>query len=82
MRTMSEHDLRAGLTEVLQQVRAGERLRIIVDGLPVADLVPVEPAAQTWVPWDEVEQIRATAPLDPQFAADIGAVVGASVDEL
>jgi antitoxin (DNA-binding transcriptional repressor) of toxin-antitoxin stability system len=82
MRIVTERELRQDLSQALQHVQAGERLRIIVDGLPVADLVPVEDTQQTWVSRDEVERIRADAPLDPAFTADLRAVVGATVDEL
>ena len=82
MRTIAERELRADLTRALQQVQAGERLRITVDGRPVADLIPVEGSPQIWVHWDEIEQIRANAALDPQFAADVRGVIGATVDEL
>ena len=37
-------ELRANLAAVLRQVRAGERLVITVDGRPVAQLGPLEPA--------------------------------------
>ena len=82
MRTIPERELRHDLDHLLREVEAGERLRITVDGRPVADLVPIDRARQTFVPRDEVAHILAHAPLDPGFARDIEMVTSATIDEL
>lgn len=41
MREIPQRELRNDISRVLREVEAGERLRITVDGRPVADLVPL-----------------------------------------
>lgn len=82
MRTIPQRELRNQISQVLRQVEAGERLRITVDGRPVADLVPVGEARRVYVPRDEVAEILARAPLDPAFIHDLHAAVGATIEDL
>jgi prevent-host-death family protein len=42
MSDVSSRELRDHTTDVLRRVEAGERLRISVNGQPVAELVPLE----------------------------------------
>jgi prevent-host-death family protein len=77
-----QRELRNNISQVLRQVEAGERLRITVDGRPVADLVPIGGARRTFVPRAEVVQLRSRAPLDQAFADEIDAATGAAIDEL
>jgi prevent-host-death family protein len=44
MKTIPQRELRNRVSKVLRDVEADERMRITVDGRPVADLVPVEGA--------------------------------------
>ena len=48
-----QRELRNNTARLLRRVEAGERLRITVNGHPVAELVPVE-RAQRFVPFDEL----------------------------
>ncbi len=82
MRTIPQRELRNQIARVLRQVEAGERLRVTVDGRPVADLVPISEARRTFVPREEVARILAEASLDPAFADDIAAATGATIEEL
>ena len=82
MRAIPQRELRNNIGRVLRQVEAGERLRITVDGRPVADLIPVARAQRTFVPRADVSRLLARAPLDPDFAQDLAAVTGATIDEL
>ncbi len=71
MKTIPQRELRNRVSRVLRQVEAGERLRITVDGRPVADLVPIGGVRRTFVPIDEVLRLLARAPLDRKFSRDI-----------
>lgn len=50
MRSIPQRILRNDIARVLREVEAGERLRVTVDGRPVADLVPIEYGGRTFVP--------------------------------
>ncbi len=82
MRTIPQRELRNRISQVLRQVQAGERMRITVDGRPVADLVPVGDAHRVYVPRDEVAELLARAPLDPAFIHGLHAAVGATIEDL
>lgn len=82
MKTIPQRELRNQIARVLRTVEAGERLRVTVDGRPVADLVPIGAGRRTFVSRDEVLQLLSRAPLDPEFAPDMAAVTGAAIDEL
>lgn len=82
MKTIPRHELRNRLRRVLRQVEAGERMRIIVDGRPVADLVPIVGVRRTFVPRNEVLRLLARAPLDRKFSRDIEGATGATIEEL
>jgi antitoxin (DNA-binding transcriptional repressor) of toxin-antitoxin stability system len=82
VRTIPDRELLDQIDRLLREVEAGERLRITIDGRPVADLVPIVRSRLTFVPRDEVAEILAHAPLDPGFARDIAMATGATTDEL
>ena len=72
MKTIPQRELRNNIARVLREVEAGERVRITVNGRPVADLVPIEEGyPRTFVPWEVVERIIREAPLDPDFLQDV-----------
>ncbi len=81
MKTIPQRELRNRISEVLRRVEAGERLRITVDGRPVADLVPVGGARRTYVPREEVAELLLRAPLDPTFVRDLHGASGATIDD-
>ncbi len=82
MKTIPQRELRNRISQVLRRVEAGERLRITVDGRPVADLVPVGSARRTYVPRDEVVELLVHAPLDPAFVRDLHGATGATIEDL
>jgi prevent-host-death family protein len=82
MRMIPQRELRDHISQVLREVEAGERLRITVDGRPVADIVPIGGPRRTFVPRDEVLQMLSRAPLDPAFQHDLEAATGSTIDEL
>ena len=82
MRTIPQRELRNNIARVLREVEAGERLRITVDGRPVADLVPVAAGRRTFVPRDEVARLLTESPLDVGFGRDVAIASGATIEEL
>jgi prevent-host-death family protein len=82
VRSIPQRELRNNIAQVLRQVEAGERIRVTVDGRPVADLVPVGGVRRTFVARDAVLDLLRRAPLDLGFARDIDAAAGATIDEL
>jgi prevent-host-death family protein len=82
MKTIPQRELRNKISAVLREVEAGERIRVTVNGRPVAELVPIDTTRQTFVPRDKIMEILTKAPLDQQFAKDIKEIAGATIDEL
>jgi prevent-host-death family protein len=82
MKTITPRELRNHLNLALRQVEAGERMRITVDGRPVADLIPIGGVRRMFVPIDEVLRLLARAPLDRKFSRDIEGAAGATIEEL
>ena len=82
MKTIPQRELRNNVARVLRQVEAGERLRITVDGRPVADLVPTRDELRTFVSHADISRLLARAPLDPDFARDVATLTDATLDEL
>jgi prevent-host-death family protein len=82
MRTIPQRELRNQIGRVLREVEAGERLRVTVDGRPVADLIPIGGLRRTFVPREEIASLIRAAALDPHFARDLDALIGATIDEI
>ncbi len=82
MRNISQRELRNQIGRVLREVEAGERLRVTVDGRPVADLIPIGGLRRTFVPREEIASLLRAAALDPNFARELDALIGATIDEL
>lgn len=82
MRVIPQRELRNDIGRVLREVEAGERLRITVDGRPVADLVPIAGAPRTFVSLEDVTRLLGQATLDGAFKRDLDAAVGETIDEL
>jgi antitoxin (DNA-binding transcriptional repressor) of toxin-antitoxin stability system len=60
-----------------------QRYRIMVRDRGVAELPPIEqPRKRRWVPREQIERIIRNTPPDADFARDIDAMVGATIDEL
>ncbi|MBV9413404.1 MAG: type II toxin-antitoxin system prevent-host-death family antitoxin [Solirubrobacterales bacterium] len=66
---VSDHELRNHTAEVLRRVEAGERLRVTLDGRPVAELAPL-PTRHVWVPRERVLSalVQADAALHDELA--------------
>ena len=80
VREIAQRELRNDISRVLAEVEAGARFRVTVRGRPVAELTPVR-RRRTWVPWSEIERIRAVAPLDRDFLRDVAFMRDQRVDE-
>lgn len=74
-------DLRNRTTQVIDAVRAGERVVLTVNGEAVADIVPHAPRPR-WIPGDVVRRELATKQADPGLAKDLKRLVGQTLDEL
>ena len=82
MKTIAQRELRNRISKVLREVEAGEKVRVTVNGRPVAELVPIEGGRRTFVARDQLLALLANAPLDRGFIQDVEAVAGATIDEL
>ncbi len=80
-REIPQRELRNQVSAVLREVAAGARLRVTVDGRPVADLVPVTERRE-FVPRAEVTRILHDAPLDRGFPEDVLSVLRGTIEEL
>lgn len=72
MSDISSRELRNNTASVLRRVEAGERVRVLVNRRPVAELVPLDrPLTMTGA---ELERIRREAPLDAGFLDELRAM--------
>lgn len=62
-------------------VRAGERVSLTVNRLPVADIVPHQASANPWVSSHSLHAILDEAGADPDLLTDLGAVREDLVDD-
>jgi prevent-host-death family protein len=81
MKTIPQRELRNRISGVLREVEAGERMRVTVDGRPVAELVPLTGVRRTFVPRDELLALLSRAALDRKFERDLEAL-NATIDDL
>ena len=74
-------ELRNHTAQVIDAVRAGERVTLTVNGDPVADIVP-HGRRERWLsgPWLK-DQLRERA-ADPGLSQDLGQLAGQTLDEL
>lgn len=81
MKTIPQRELRNRISRVLREVETGERMRVTVDGRPVAEIIPLEASRRTFVARDAILNLLKRAPLDANFERDLEAV-SATVEEL
>ncbi len=79
-REVSVRDLRNHTGDVVAAVRAGERLSLTVNRLPVADIVPHAASRSPWVSSQSLRAIVHEAGADRGLMADLAAVRGDLVD--
>jgi prevent-host-death family protein len=82
VKTISHRELRNRISRVLRQVAAGRLIRITVNGLPVADLVPIRGTRRIFVPREEIATLFARAPLDRKFRHGLAGPAGATIEDL
>ena len=74
-------ELRNHTTGVLRRVERGERLRVTVNGRPVAELRPLARRREA-VPWDEVVRSLETCRADAALLDQLRTVVPDTTDDL
>jgi prevent-host-death family protein len=74
-------ELRNRTSQVVDAVRAGERVVLTVHGEPVADIVP-HARRSRWVPGDLVRRGLAERAADPALRDDLDLLAGQTLDEL
>ena len=81
IKTITQRELRNDSAAVLREVQAGHTLIVTRNGVPVAELRPVQP--RRFVPRAVIAEAALRAPrIDAeQFRADLDAVVDQSVDD-
>jgi len=79
-REIPVRDLRNHTAKVVAALRAGERLSLTVNRLPVADIVPPEAYRSPWVPAATLREIVADAGTDPGLLDDLVAVRGELIE--
>ncbi len=75
-------DLRNRTSQVIDAVRAGERVVLTVHGEAVADIVPHEAQRSRWLPGDLVRRELAERAADPGLRGDLEVLAGQTLDEL
>jgi len=82
MRSITQRELHNDTARVLREVEAGERLRITVDGRPLADLLPVQGGRRTFVFREDLTRLVETASLDAGVPDGVVRLTGATIDDL
>lgn len=76
-----QRELRNQVSKILASVQeAGVTYRVTVAGRAAADVVPIDPRP-VWVNSRLIERIVREHPLDEEFAAEVGEIAGATIDE-
>lgn len=80
IRTINQRELRNDSAAILREVQAGQRIVVTRNGVPVAELRPVEP--RRFVPRAAIAEAAARAPrVDAdRLRADLDAVVDQAAD--
>ena len=74
-------ELRNRTSEVIDAVRAGERVVLTVHGEAVADIVPHAQRTR-WLPGDRLRDQLAERAADPALRRDLDLLAGQTLDEL
>lgn len=80
MKTISQRELRNDSGAVLRQVQAGQTIIVTRNGVPIAELRPVQP--RRFVPRMVIAEAAAQSPrIDAaRFRADVDSLIDQSVD--
>jgi prevent-host-death family protein len=74
MGEISAQELARQTSGILRRVEAGDRVRVSVDGRPVAELVPL--GQPLWIRGAAIEDVLRDAPADPGLLRDIAPIRG------
>ena len=74
-------DLRNRTAQVIDAVKAGERVTLTVHGEPVADIVPHGQRTR-WLSGAVLRDQLAQRAADPQLTDELGAIAGETLDQL
>jgi len=74
-------DLRNHTSQVIDAVRAGERVTLTVNGDPVADIVP-HGRRERWLSGTWLNQQLRERQADPALAQDLADLAGQTIEEL
>jgi prevent-host-death family protein len=80
-REISVRDLRNHTADVVAAVKAGERLSLTVNKMPVADIVPHEPQRSPWIPSQHLRALVRDAGTDQALLSDLADVRESLVEE-
>jgi prevent-host-death family protein len=80
-REVSVRDLRNHTAAVVAAVKAGERLSLTVNRMPVADIVPHEPQRSPWIPSQRLRALVNESGADKALLSDLADVRGSLVEE-
>jgi prevent-host-death family protein len=80
-REISVRELRNHTADVVAAVRAGERLSLTVNRVPVADIVPHAATRSPWVPSATVRQVVQEAGADAALLDALADVRSALIDD-
>jgi prevent-host-death family protein len=80
-REVSVRDLRNHTGDVVAAVRAGERVSLTVNRLPVADIVPHAASRSPWIPSRSLRAIVDETGADPGLLADLAGVREDLIDD-
>ena len=80
-RTIAQRELRNENAKVIEAVAAGESFVVTRNGVPVAELRPIQRVRRSFVPKAELLALASTGPrIDPKrFRADLDRVVDQSL---
>jgi prevent-host-death family protein len=81
IRDVALRELRNQATAVLRRVEGGERIRVTVNGRPVAEMSPLARRREA-VPWREVSSALETCRADARLLDDLRAAVPDTTDDL
>jgi prevent-host-death family protein len=80
MSTVAVRELRNHTADVLRRVEAGESITITVNGVEVANLVPVHRTKRRFIPKEEF--LRTLRQADPGLRDDLALLAGETTDDL
>ena len=80
-REVSVRELRNNTADVVAAVRAGERVELTVNRMPVADIVPHVGARSPWVASSVLREIVDESGVDAALLDDLADVRGAALDD-